>query len=204
MTHPAVVDVSFPVPGGVRQFSLGAGAATEVDAETVRVVAGPLLGGPVTSRAAYLRERWRPHPTTVRIRGRRIDHLSTAARIRRGLGVVSGSPVAAEVAVRDHLAVVASPEEVEDALAGAPLLAGRGGDPAGLLSGGERRVLSWLRVLLQHPMAVLLDHPTAGLDPDALRWAAEVVRRWRVEGVAVLLRAGRPEERAWLGPSPTP
>lgn len=198
--HPAL-NVRTSSDDGVHQISLGEGAVVEVDADVARVVAGPLLGRPATRILHLLRERWEPTPVAVHLRGRRIDHLPTAARVRRGLAVVAGSPVAPDVSVRDHLAAIAGRARADAALAGAPLLAGRGEDPAGVLSGGERRVLGWLRAELLRPTAVVLDRATEGLDPDTVRWATGVVRRWHDDGVAVIFNPARPEERAWAEPT---
>ncbi len=101
------------------------------------------------------------------------------------------------MSVRDHLAAIAGVAEADRLLSGAPLLAGRGDDPTGVLSGGERRMLSWLVCLAVRPDAVLLDRSTAGFDADAQAWAADVVTAWRDAGVPVLVRPGRPEERRW-------
>lgn len=138
-----------------------------------------------------------PRGVAVRVAGRRAGGRSLAGRVRRGLAVVSGAPVAADVNVRDHLAAVVGARGARALLADAPLLAGRGDDPAGVLSGGERRVLAWLRALAVDPRAVLLDRAGEGLDAATVQWAGGVVGRWAESGVAVAIRAGRAEERAW-------
>ena len=110
---------------------------------------------------------------------------------------MAGAPVAPDVTVHDHLAAVLGDAAAGRVLADAPLLAGRGADPAGVLSGGERRVLAWLRARTVAPRAVLLDRAGEGLDADTLAWAGRVVTAWAAAGVAVLVRAGRQEERGW-------
>lgn len=135
----------------------------------------------------------------ITLAGRRLDGLDPAARVRAGLVAVRGdAPVAPEVSVRDHLGAVAPLRRVAPVLDGAPLLAGRGGLPAGVLSGGERRVLAWLRARLLAPVALVLDGAATGADEGTLAWMAHEVVTHRREGVAVLVRAGRPEERAWV------
>lgn len=130
---------------------------------------------------------------------RRLDGLDPAARVRAGLVAVrADAPVAPEVSVRDHLGAVAPLRRVAAVLEEAPLLAGRGGLPAGVLSGGERRVLAWLRARLLDPVALVLDGAATGADEATLAWMAHEVVTHRRGGVAVLVRAGRPEERAWV------
>lgn len=169
-------------------LDLGPGEADLVDIEAV---------APLTGIGLHLLER-RRHD--VRLDGRRLDRHGPAGRVRRGLGVVSGAPVAADVSILDQLAAVRGAAAAGAALAEAPLLAGRGADPAGILSGGERRVLAWLRCQLTRPRAVVLDAAGTSLDQDTLRWCDGVVARWRAEGVAVVVRPGRDEERAWAAP----
>lgn len=138
----------------------------------------------------------------VRVDGRRIRTRHVAARVRHGLAVVGPAPVAPDVTVHDHLAAVAGSRRAGSLLASAPLLAGRGEDPAGVLSGGERRTLAWLRAVALGPAAVVLDRAGRGLDADSLRWADAQVAAWRGDGVAVVVHPGRVEERRWAHPVP--
>lgn len=134
----------------------------------------------------------------VRLAGRRLDRRSRAARVRAGLVGVGSGAVAPDVTVAEHLAAVHGRADANRRLAEAPLLAGRGGDPAGVLSGGERRVLDWLVADALRPRAAVLDRPGTGLDPDALAWAHRMLDRWLDAGAAVVLRVGRDDEARWL------
>jgi len=65
------------------------------------------------------------------------------------------------------------------------------------LSSGERQRLALLRLLDRRPEALLLDEPTANLDPDARGRVEALLARYRVErGAAVLLVSHDPEQRA--------
>ncbi|HVE64418.1 MAG TPA: ABC transporter ATP-binding protein [Mycobacteriales bacterium] len=55
------------------------------------------------------------------------------------------------------------------------------------LSGGQRQRLSLAMAVVGRPELVLLDEPTAGLDPQARLAAWEMVRALREDGVTVLL-----------------
>ncbi|WP_052665460.1 hypothetical protein [Nitriliruptor alkaliphilus] len=133
----------------------------------------------------------------LRLDGRRLTHRSPAARVRAGLVVVGDPPLAPAVTLVDHLAAVTSHRAARTLLAEVPRLAGRGDDPAGVLSGGERRLLGWARAVLLEPTVVVLDRAGSGLDDDALRWAHGQVARWRAGGCVSLVRVGRAEELAW-------
>jgi ABC-type branched-subunit amino acid transport system ATPase component/ABC-type branched-subunit amino acid transport system permease subunit len=134
----------------------------------------------------------------VALDGRSLRRRGPAGRVRAGLGAVVGVEVAPDVTVVEHLGAVVPLAEARRQLAAVPGLAARADDPAGVLSGGERRLLAWLVATATQPRAVVLDRAGTGLDADALRWASEQVERWRADGVAVLVRPGREEERRWL------
>jgi branched-chain amino acid transport system ATP-binding protein len=133
----------------------------------------------------------------LHVDGRRLTARSAAARVRAGLVVLGDPPVAPSVTLLDHLAAVTSRRAARDLLEATPRLAGRADDPAGVLSGGERRLLGWARTVLLLPTVVVLDRSGTGLDTDAVRWAGTQVDRWRAAGTAVLVRVGRTEEVAW-------
>jgi branched-chain amino acid transport system ATP-binding protein len=55
------------------------------------------------------------------------------------------------------------------------------GDYAGVLSGGQRKLLDFARVLMAEPRLVLLDEPMAGVNPALGRQLVEHVLRLRSE-----------------------
>jgi ABC-type branched-subunit amino acid transport system ATPase component len=159
--------------------------------------AAALPGGDAV--VAWLAGAGRRHRGEVlTVDGRDLRRRSTAARVRAGLVVVGDPPLAPAVSVRDHLAAATSTSAATALLGQVPHLAERGDDPAGVLSGGERRLLGWARALLLTPRVVVLDRAATGLDTRAVAWASAQVARWRGDGVCVLARVGRAEEHAWV------
>jgi len=66
-------------------------------------------------------------------------------------------------------------------------LANRARDCARLLSGGERQRLALARAWAMRPRLLLLDEPTASLDPSATEQVERIVREIRTEGAKVLM-----------------
>jgi branched-chain amino acid transport system ATP-binding protein len=100
--------------------------------------------------------------------GRDIAHRQTDARIRMGIGYVPQEhSVFARLSVRDNLSVGAlfnrDPAAIERVLTSFPKLEQRLDQPAGTLSGGERKMLAIGRALLGNPKLLLLDEPTEGV-----------------------------------------
>lgn len=58
---------------------------------------------------------------------------------------------------------------------------------AGNLSGGQKKLLSLVRVLMADPQLVLLDEPTAGVNPTLTRELLEAIKRLRDEGKTFLI-----------------
>ena len=66
-------------------------------------------------------------------------------------------------------------------------LAHRAGDCARLLSGGERQRLALARAWAMRPRLLLLDEPTASLDPTATEQVETIIREIRTDGAKVLM-----------------
>src|SRR5262249_11277666 len=128
-----------------------------------------------------------------------------AAAWRRQLAWVPQRPTIFRGTVADNIRLGdagASDERVREAAAlagadafggarpaGSGTVVGAGGGP---LSGGERRRLGLAGAFLRDAPLVLLDEPTADLDPESAALVADAVERLR-RGRTVLVIAHRPE-----------
>ena len=171
----AVDDVSFElVPGEV--FGLlgpnGGGKTT-----TLRMVAGLI----------------RPTSGEVRIDGVPVT-AATSARLRSRIGFLTEAPgLWDQFSVRQTLLVYArlhglgAPERAVDASLDMFDLRDRASEHTARLSKGLKQRVALARALLHDPSVLLLDEPTAGLDPESARRVRDLIQRLRHERRAVVI-----------------
>jgi ABC-2 type transport system ATP-binding protein len=174
-TRVAVEDVSFDlVPGEI--FALlgpnGAGKTT-----TLRMLAGLIepSSGRVTVDAETLTRQ-----NGSRLRGRigfltEMPGLWDRLTVRRNLFVYA------------QLHRLSRPDEAVDEALELLDVSDRAGDVAAQLSKGLRQRVALARTLLHRPTIVLLDEPTAGLDPESARDMRALVLRLRSERRTIVL-----------------
>lgn len=61
------------------------------------------------------------------------------------------------------------------------------GEPAAVLSGGQRKLLELARLLMADPQVILLDEPAAGVNPSLLEVIIDRIRAINASGVTFLL-----------------
>jgi ABC-2 type transport system ATP-binding protein len=118
----------------------------------------------------------------------------TASRLRASIGFLTETPGLWErLTVRQNLTVyarlhgIASPPQAVDRMLDLFGISDRARDFAGELSKGLKQRVALARTLVHDPSIVLLDEPTAGLDPQSAHDVRELVLRLRDERRAVLL-----------------
>jgi len=76
---------------------------------------------------------------------------------------------------------------LDDMLDMFPNLATRADMPAGVLSGGEKQMLTTCRTLMGDPELVMIDEPTEGLAPLIVKQVGDLISHISRRGVAILL-----------------
>jgi ABC-type branched-subunit amino acid transport system ATPase component len=132
---------------------------------------------------------------TIELRGEQIAGLRPYVIVRRGIGYVpQRDNVFPRMTVDENLEIgamafpkVKAGTAKKQMLELFPALAPRAGKPAGVLSGGERQMLAMARALMTDPQVLLLDEPSAGVDPRTVSLLWERIRAVRERGVTTVL-----------------
>lgn len=123
-----------------------------------------------------------------------LDILSQAADIKREVGYMTQRfGLYSDLSIRENLDFVARvyamdqrKQRVNTALERLGLVA-RQQQLAGSLSGGWKQRLALAAALLHQPQLLLLDEPTAGVDPQARRDFWEQIHQLAAEGITILV-----------------
>ena len=171
----AVDNVSFDVRGGEVFGLLGPNGAGKTS--VLRMLGGLIL----------------PSAGTITIGGRSFTR-DQAAAIRGRIGFLTETPgLWDNLTVLDNICVYARLFGMPRPALAAELvlrpfdLWDRRGDRAGLLSKGMKQKLALARALVHEPEIVLLDEPTANLDPQTSRMVRDLLLDLRAQGRAVVI-----------------
>jgi len=184
----------------VRQLVKRFGAVTAVDDLTFAVPAGSitaLLGGHgagKTTTLAILLGVLLPTAGEARVLG--VDILKHRYRVLPRMNF--GSPyveLPKRLTVRENLGVFARlygvrrPKQRIDALAEQLQMGEFVNRPTGTLSAGQKTRAALAKALVNEPEVLLLDEPTASLDPDTGDWVRAYLERYVAERKATILLA---------------
>jgi branched-chain amino acid transport system ATP-binding protein len=134
-----------------------------------------------------------PHGT-IRFKGKDIAGLPSFAIARLGLGYVpENRDIFPTLTVRQNLILgIKDPKnpgkwKLDDMLEMFPNLQRRADTAAGVLSGGEKQMLTICRTLMGNPELIMIDEPTEGLAPLIVAQVGDLISEIARRGVAILL-----------------
>ena len=134
---------------------------------------------------------------SVKIGGDDVTRLDPDEKLRAGVAyILQDNSVFPNMTVEENLwmggFLMKSPAEAKQAaervLEKYPRLAERRGQRAGVLSGGERRLLEISRALIMNPRVLLVDEPSIGLEPRFIDQVFEILDDLRsTEGKTIVM-----------------
>ena len=131
---------------------------------------------------------------SLRFAGRSLAGLRTFEIARLGLGYVpEHRDIFPSLTVRQNLTLGikdtrrAGKWRLEDMLEMFPNLKARADTAAGVLSGGEKQMLTICRTLMGDPELIMIDEPTEGLAPLIVQQVGDLIAEIARRGVAILL-----------------
>ncbi|RBP64940.1 ABC-type glutathione transport system ATPase component [Brevibacterium sanguinis] len=199
----------------VERLRLGPPSAPMIRADRIVLTPGQILGirGPSGAGKSTLVEALAgaPRPGLPMsadrfvLGGRRLPRREAARSSlrRRLIGWSEQDPGRTIDRRRTVAAVVADGRngvDVDRILTDLGLPAGTGSRSAAELSGGQAARVSLARALAGHPRILVLDEPTAGLDPGTVRCVTEALRAFTATGGAVIVVS---HDRDWLDATAT-
>jgi len=168
------------------------GVEMHVDAGEVVSLLGRNGVGRSTTVKAIMGEV--PPHGVIRFKGQDIAGLPSHRIARLGLGYVpENRDIFPTLTVRQNLVMgIKDPRrpgkwKLDDMLGMFPNLANRADTVAGVLSGGEKQMLTICRTLMGDPELVMIDEPTEGLAPLIVEQVGDLIAEIARRGLAILL-----------------
>ena len=124
----------------------------------------------------------------IRLDGRSVVGLPAHARRALGLGYMpQTSMVFDDLTVRENLTLGNNRETTERYFERFPRLAERLDQPAGTMSGGERKILAFVRAMIEDTRVIVLDEPSEGVQPENIEHMTECLKERAAAGDGILL-----------------
>ncbi len=126
--------------------------------------------------------------------GQDIVRWDPSRRVRAGLAYLSETGVIASLSVEDNLNIGGyylprglRRQQMHSLYQQLPMLYEKRKNAASSLSGGQRKILAFAKVLMGQPRLILMDEPSAGLAPVMVNEMVQILNTYRSHGPAFLI-----------------
>lgn len=173
--------------GGYRDTNVLFDVSARIEAGSVLGVLGR-NGVGKTTLARLVQGGLHPAHGQIRLNGRSIADLP--AHARRGLGIgymPQTSMVFDDLTVRENLTLGNARAELESYFDRFPRLAERLDQQAGTMSGGERKILAFVRSMIEDTQLIVLDEPSEGVQRENIDHMANCLKERASAGAGILL-----------------
>lgn len=173
--------------GGYRDTNVLFNVSARIEAGGVLGVFGR-NGVGKTTLARLVQGSLFPEQGKIHLEGRSIDALPAYARRGLGIGYMpQTSMVFDDLTVKENLNLGNNKDEPDKYLKRFPRLAERLDQPAGTMSGGERKILAFVRTMIEDTKVIVLDEPSEGVQPENIERMADCLRERVNAGAGALL-----------------
>ena len=141
-----------------------------------------------TTLARLLQGSLKPAAGRLVLNGEEISSLKAHQCRAKGIGYMPQTDmVFNDLTIWENLQVGQTAHSVEPYFDLFPRLAERRDQPAGTMSGGERKILAFVRTMIEGTNVIILDEPSEGVQPENIELMAECIRNRVTAGAGVFL-----------------
>ncbi len=124
----------------------------------------------------------------ISLNGTAIEMMPSFARRRSGLGYMSQTGMVFDnLTVRENLSLASSSASPEKYFETFPRLAERLDQLAGSMSGGERKILAFVRLMMEETTVAILDEPSEGVQPENIERMQDCIVEKQETGCSFIL-----------------
>ncbi len=178
----------------IENLNGGYGDTNVIFGLSARVVAGQVLGVfgrngvGKTTLARLIQGSLTLAGGSLSLQGADISRLRAHQRRARGIGYMPQTDmVFNDLTVMENLTIGNPSLPLEPYFDRFPRLAERRDQPAGTMSGGERKILAFVRTMIEDTNVIILDEPSEGVQPENIGLMADCLRERVEAGAGVFL-----------------
>jgi ABC-type branched-subunit amino acid transport system ATPase component len=178
----------------IKRLTGGYGDTNVIFDLSAQIVAGQILGVfgrngvGKTTLARLIQGSLIPAGGSLTLQGKDISNLKAHQRRAKGIGYMPQTDmVFNDLTVLENLKIGEPSRPLEPYFERFPRLAERRDQPAGTMSGGERKILAFVRTMVENTSVIILDEPSEGVQPENIGLMAECLRERVDSGAGVFL-----------------